>query len=55
MKRNANRNRVSGQYAHDMNVVCQCGRTKGQHLAEAPYPYESDSEEKECTGFKKAK
>lgn len=50
----------SGQYAHGLDAVCRCGRTKGAHTAAAPFTcdaggmFEPSDGLPECKGFRKA-
>lgn len=46
----------TGQYGHGFEAMCQCGRTKGKHLAERPWSQDDTSDGfPVCEGFKKAK
>jgi hypothetical protein len=50
------RNGQTGQYAHNLDKVCVCGATKGQHSAHAPYELDDTSVSPvECLGFKLAR
>lgn len=45
-----NRDKKTGQYNHGFDKVCRvCGHTKGEHLAEYPYPQDEGFD---CPGFK---
>lgn len=51
----ATRDRL-GQYAHSLEKVCVCGRTKGAHLSERPWSQDDTSDGfPVCEGFKKAR
>jgi len=38
------RNDSNGQYTHALDKICQCGRTKGKHMAAAPYDCDDTSD-----------
>ncbi len=42
---------ADGTYNHGLDRVCVCGRRKGEHDADRPYP----GGEFDCDGFKAAK
>ena len=42
---------TDGKYNHALERMCRCGRSKGDHLAERPYPMDDDS----CERFRAAK
>jgi len=47
------RNEKTGQFAHKLEAMCRCGKTKGEHTAAAPYIIDNGDEQ--CPGFKKVK
>jgi hypothetical protein len=46
----------NGQFGHGFGAVCQCGRTKGEHLAVRPWPQDDTSDGfPSCAGFRKVR
>jgi len=50
----------SGQFGHGFEAMCKCGRNKGVHNAERPFPFEDyaldpDETKPDCPRFRKAR